>query len=75
VEISVYSPVIWANFALPLLIWSNFGLPPCHIIDFVQSKFMKVQNQKTSNYKDEIQKENFTGEKPKMTYITGVKHH
>ena len=34
---------------------------------------MKVQNQKTSNYKDEIQKENFTGEKPKMAYITGGK--
>jgi len=26
---------------------------------------MKVQNQKTSNYKDEIQKENFTGVKTK----------
>jgi len=34
---------------------------------------MKVQNQKTSNYKDEIQKENFTGGKPEMTYITGGK--
>jgi len=34
---------------------------------------MKVQNQKTSNYKDEIQKENFTGGKPEMTYITGSK--
>jgi len=32
---------------------------------------MKVQNQKTSNYKDEIQKENFTRGKPEMTYITG----
>jgi len=30
---------------------------------------MKVQNQKTSNYKDGIQKENFTGEKPEMTYL------
>jgi len=26
---------------------------------------MKVQNQKTSNYKDEIQNENFTGENQK----------
>jgi len=34
---------------------------------------MKVQNQKTLNYKDEFQKENFTGEKPEMTYITGDK--
>jgi len=34
---------------------------------------MKVQNQKTSNYKDEIQKENFIGGKPEMTNITGVK--
>jgi len=34
---------------------------------------MKVQNQKTSNYKDEIQKENFTEGKPEMTYITGGK--
>jgi len=34
---------------------------------------MKVQNQKTSNYKDEIQKENFTGKKPEITYITGGK--
>jgi len=34
---------------------------------------MKVQNQKTSNYKGKIQKENFTGEKPEMTYITGGK--
>jgi len=34
---------------------------------------MKVQNQKTLNYKDEIQKENFTREKLKMTYITGGK--
>ena len=34
---------------------------------------MKVQNQKTSNYKDEIQKENFTGGKLEMTYITGGK--
>jgi len=33
---------------------------------------MKVQNQKTSNYKDEIKKENFTEEKLKMTYITRV---
>ena len=32
---------------------------------------MKVQNQKTSNYQDEIQKENFTEGKPEMTYITG----
>jgi len=31
---------------------------------------MKVQNQKTSNYKEGIQKENFTGRKPEMTYIT-----
>jgi len=44
----------------PLLIWAIFGLPPSHIIDFVQSKFMKVQNQKTSNYKAEIQKIKFT---------------
>jgi len=34
---------------------------------------LKVQNQKTSNYKDEIQKENFTWGKPEMTYITGGK--
>jgi len=34
---------------------------------------MKIQNQKTSNYKDEIQKENFTRGKPEMTYITGGK--
>jgi len=34
---------------------------------------MKVQNQKTSNYKGGIQKENFTGEKPEITYITGGK--
>jgi len=34
---------------------------------------MKIQNQKTSNYKDKIQKENFTGKKPEMTYITGGK--
>jgi hypothetical protein len=34
---------------------------------------MKVKNQKTSIYKDGIQKENFTGEKPKMSYITGGK--
>jgi len=54
----------------PLLIWKFFGLAPCHIIDFVQSKFMKVQNQKTSNYKDGIQKENFTGGENR-TYITG----
>jgi len=54
-------------------IWSNFGLPLCHIINFVLSKFIKVQNQKTLNYNDEIQKENFTGRKPKMTYITGGK--
>jgi len=59
-EISVY----------PFVNLIKFRFTPCHIIDFVQSKFMKVQNQKTSNYKDEIQKENFTGEKPKMTYIT-----
>jgi len=31
---------------------------------------MKVQNQKSSNYKDEIQKKYFTGVKPEMTYIT-----
>jgi len=40
---------------------------------------MKAQNQKTSNYKDEIQKEYFTGRKSEMTYITtyitGVKHY
>jgi len=36
---------------------------------------MNVQIQKTLNYKDEIQKENFTGEKPEMTYIIGVKHY
>jgi len=27
-------------------IWANFGLPLYHIIDFVQLKFMKVQNQR-----------------------------
>jgi len=37
---------------------------------------MKVQNQKTSNYKDGIQNENFTGGKPEMSYITGgIKHY
>jgi len=33
---------------------------------------MKVQNQKSSNYKDEIQKYYFIGVKPEMTYITGA---
>jgi len=33
---------------------------------------MKVQNPKNSNYRDGIPKENFTGGKPKMTYISGV---
>jgi len=34
---------------------------------------MKVQNQKSSNYKDQIQKNYFTGVKPEMSYITGGK--
>jgi len=34
---------------------------------------MKVQNQKTSNYKDEIQKELFTRGTSERTYTTGVK--
>jgi len=34
---------------------------------------MKVQNQKTSNYKDEIQKENFIRRKTGNVYITGGK--
>jgi len=37
---------------------------------------MKVQNQKTSNYKDEIEKENFTGGKIENDlYYRGVKHY
>jgi len=34
---------------------------------------MKVQNQKTSNYKDEIQNENFTGENQKWPILQGGK--
>lgn len=67
----ILHPVIWENFGFhpcilrkfwftPLLIWANFGLAPCKTVYFVLSKFMKVQNQKPSNYKDENQTKNFT---------------
>ena len=42
---------------------SKFWFTPYHIIDFVQSKFMKVQNQKSSDYKDEIPKKKIIGRK------------
>jgi len=48
------SSVIWENFGLPLPYHRYFGLPTCHIIDFVRSTFMKVQNQKSSNSRVEI---------------------
>ena len=64
-EISVYSPVIWSNFSLPPVNLIKFRFTPCHIIDFVQSKSMKVQNQK--NFK-------LQGRNPKRKFYMRENH-
>ena len=69
-QATTHDSLFRVNSVLPPCNLRKFRFTPCHIIDFVKSKFMKVQNQKTSNYKEGIQKENFTGRKPEMTYIT-----